>query len=235
MLLYTPGNTDQESSAPEKEKFAKELICGEYKHAAQGFYNLLNVDEEEVFDRFRAGVAAIEKEVADLQDKMVAAQLDYILRQRARVKSFSNGLRDMGHEGMQLKDFVQHEHAITANLNEAEVVALRLYTTSAFKAINDPLRNQERIKRGEEHPMPVTVTLIAKGIKKLRAINALSDEAVETLVLWRGMQNVTTSAAFSRKGGTEVTQCTCVCAHTPACAGRLTHVAQNWLHVCGCV
>jgi hypothetical protein len=165
---------------------------------------MLNVSEDNVLDRARAGVAAIEEEVNALGDKNVIAQLEYILHSRASVKSFSNGLRDKGHEGMRLQDFVCHEQAVTAELTEAEVVSLRLYTTSAFKQINDPLRDQERISRGEAHPLPVTVTLIAKGIKKLRTIEANEAAATEGVVLWRGMKNVTTTAKFAQKGGTEV-------------------------------
>ncbi len=202
MLLNTSPSSEE--AAPEQGKFAKELICGEYRHAAQGFQMLLNVSEDDVFDRARAGVAAIEEEVKALGDKNVLKQLDYILHRRASVKSFSNGLRDKGHEGMRLQDFVRHEHAVTAKLTEAEVVALRLYTTSAFKQINDPLRDQERISRGEAHPLPVTVTLIAKGIKKLRIIDARKAAVVKVMVLWRGMKNVTTTAKFADLGGTEV-------------------------------
>jgi hypothetical protein len=202
MLVITSPSSGE--AAPEQDKFAKELICGEYQHAAKGFYKLLNVREDHVFDRARAGVAAIEEEVKALGDKNVLEQLDYILHRRASVKSFSNGLRDKGHEGMRLQDFVRHEHAVAAELTEAEVVALRLYTTPAFKQINDPLRDQERISRGEAHPLPVTVTLIAKGIKKLRAIDAHKATATKVTVLWRGMKNVTTTAKFAEMGGTEV-------------------------------
>ena len=202
MLVITSPSSGE--AAPEQDKFAKELICGEYEHAAKGFFKMLNVSEEEVFKRSLAGVAAIEEEVKALGDKNVLKQLEYILHSRASVKSFSNGLRDKGHEGMRLQDFVSHEHAVTAELTEAEVVSLRLYTTSAFKQINDPLRDQERISRGEAHPLPVTVTLIAKGIKKLRTINAHKAAAVKAVVLWRGMKNVTTTAKFAEMGGTEV-------------------------------
>jgi hypothetical protein len=202
MLVITSPSSGE--AAPEQDKFAKELICGEYRHAAQGFQMLLNVSEDDVFDRARAGVAAIEEEVKALGDKNVLEQLEYILHSRASVKSFSNGLRDKGHEGMRLRDFVSHEHAVTAELTAAEVVALRLYTTSAFQQINNPLRDQERISRGEAHPLPVTVTLIAKGIKKLRTINAHKAAAVKAVVLWRGMKNVTTTAKFAEMGGTEV-------------------------------
>jgi hypothetical protein len=154
-------------------------------------------------------VAAIEEEVNALGNRDVIQQLGYILWQPAKEKKFANGVRDKGHAGMWLSDFVQHEHARTAELEEAEVVALRLYTTSAFQQINSPLRDQERIRSKKPHPLPVTVMLISKAIKKLRAVNSHSDSAREPLVLWRGMKNVRPTDHFATNGGTEVTACTC--------------------------
>jgi hypothetical protein len=94
-------------------------------------------------------------------------------------------------------------------------VALRLYTTSTFKYINSPLRDQERIGRGEAHPLPVTATLIARGIKKLRAIDASGAAATKGMVLWRGMKNVRPTDHFAEMGGTEVR--VCVHVHVSVC------------------
>jgi hypothetical protein len=113
-------------------------------------------------------------------------------------------VRDRGHAGMRLGDFLRHPNCATAQLEEEEVVALRLYTTSAFQQINGPLRDEKRIERGEPHPLPVTVMLIASGIRKLRAISAQSKEATQTAVLWRGMKNVKATDKFVKSGGTEV-------------------------------
>ena len=62
--------------------------------------------------------------------------------------------------GMRLADFVAHESARAANLTEVHVAALRLYSTDAFRAINAPLRDQERFGRHEPHPLPLTVAWI---------------------------------------------------------------------------
>ncbi len=189
------------------ERFAIEpsdLICGEFEHAAKGPYKLLNVPEREVVKRWLKGVEAIKDEVRELGDSNVMEQLNYILLQPATEKMCVNGLRDEGHAGMRLHDFMQHEHARVAELEEAEVVALRLYTTSAFQKINGPLRDQERISRGEAHPLPVTVMLIVSGIKKLRTVNSKRDEATQGMVLWRGLKNIRPTDRFAQKGGTEV-------------------------------
>jgi hypothetical protein len=105
---------------------------------------------------------------------------------------------------MELKDFVNHPYPKIAKLNEAEVVALRLYTTPAFRRINNPLRDMQRIKNGIAHPLPVTVNLISKGIKKLRALNAGSIAATQPKMLWRGLKNLRQTEYFAERGGTEV-------------------------------
>ncbi len=139
----------------------------------------------------------------------------------------SHGLRDKGHAGMWLEDFVGHEYAKTAELTEAEVAALRLYTTSAFQKINAPLRDQERLKRGEQHPLPVSVMLISRAIRKLRFIDANSADAVESKVLWRGMRNVKPSDRFAERGGTEVRVYVCMYVYVCVC----THTYEACPHV----
>jgi hypothetical protein len=161
----------------------RDLVCGEFEHAAKGYFKLLNVPEVEVSRRALEGVAAIEEEVRALGDTDVSEHLHYILKEPAKEKRCANGVRDKGHEGMVLQDFVEHQHSRTADLDKAEVVALRLYTTPAFRQINDPLRDQARISSGTPHPLPVTVMLIARGIKKLRTVDATMDAGTQSVVL----------------------------------------------------
>ena len=86
--------------------------------------------------------------------------------------------------GMRLADFVAHPEAVKAQLVEAQVFVLRLYTTAAFRSINTPLRNLARSLAGDilqpprleqPHPLPCTVVLIYEALKKLRA-NIQSNE-----------------------------------------------------------
>lgn len=116
-----------------------ELMCGEFEHAAKGFFRLLNVDEDDVNERLKLGVKAILEEVAKLGDKVVSDHLEYILYHPASEKKYANGVRDKGRNGMRLADFVQHKIAKIAELKEAEVVALRLYTTAAYQARTPPI------------------------------------------------------------------------------------------------
>jgi hypothetical protein len=205
MLLHISA-----ASTTDRDRFVidpHDLICGEFEHAAKGPKQLLNVpdDHHELFQRGRLdSVAVIEKEVRELGNRDVSEQLHYILRLPASLEQFPCGMRDQGHEGMVLQDFVEHKHSKTAKLEEAEVVALRLFTTSAFRHINNPLRDQARISSGEPHPLPVTVMLIIRGIRKLRVIGATGDEATRSMALWRGMRNVRPTDMFAKNGGTEV-------------------------------
>jgi hypothetical protein len=61
---------------------------------------------------------------------------------------------------MAFNDFVQHIDAKTAQLSEAHVLVLRLYTTAAFKVINGPLRAFGRSSEAPPHRLPVTVTIL---------------------------------------------------------------------------
>ncbi len=80
--------------------------------------------------------------------------------------------------------------------------ALRIYTTSAFKNLNDPLRDDNRYARRESVPLPVLSFLIDKAIRKMRAVR--TGAAEKNVVLWRGMRNVKISRDFMQNGGTEL-------------------------------
>ena len=112
--------------------------------------------------------------------------------------------RGESRRGMRLVDFASHDTAQIAKLTLAEVAALRLYTTAAFKGINDPLRDFERLKRKEQHPFALTVVLISKAVLKLRAVGALGADAYKKVCLYRGMRNVDLPNQFLQEGGTEV-------------------------------
>ena len=120
----------------------------------------------------------------------------YILDEPASAREFENGIQDEGHIGWTLDDFLQHPQAKAANLNRAHVVALRLYTSKAFRYINDPLR------QGRKHPMPATVMFLQEGLKKLRRNNA--DELRDSTSLWRGFKNLQVQQKFLDGGGTEL-------------------------------
>ena len=83
-------------------------------------------------------------------------------------------VRDKGNEGKLLADFVRHEKAVRASLNEAEVAGIRLYTGPGYEPLNKSLRcNSGRF--------PATQFAIDSAIGKL----ALS---TRPCTLYRGMR-----------------------------------------------
>ena len=96
--------------------------------------------------------------------------------------------------GMRLADFHKSSAPTDAGLSIAEVAALRLYTTAAYKSINGPLREQGRLQL---HPLAATVFHIHQAVKKLRIVHRNRNSQT----LWRGMKHVTVSQAFFEAGG----------------------------------
>ena len=71
---------------------------------------------------------------------------DYVIHQNAVEKPDSsnpNRIRDFGHNGKVLEYFLNHENAVKAKLNQAEVAALRLYTGPLYQPWNTALRSYD--------------------------------------------------------------------------------------------
>ncbi|KAL3912703.1 MAG: hypothetical protein SGPRY_008246, partial [Prymnesium sp.] len=144
------------------------------------------------------------KQVAEDLEKW----LEYILFKGTSEKEFTNGIRDEGRGSVLLSYFLEHEKAVEAKLEPAHVVALRFYTTHAFKYLNGPLRSDKFGHEKNPHPLPKTLTFISEGIKRLRAVHAgqLNDKKMPIVNLWRGMRNLQLAEDFvmDNRGGTEV-------------------------------
>jgi len=177
---------------------ANDLISGQPKEAATGIYGFIGYGEAELRSRCLGGTAAIIQEVEELGDTCVLENLNYVLYQEAGSSeaAFQNGWRrdcapdgsTLPHRhGMRLADFARLPVARRGMLEEAHVVALRLYSTSAFVVLNLPMRNLKmrtdsrgfRVPReppqlAAPHPLPVTMAFIYEGLKRLRAVNAMS-------------------------------------------------------------
>lgn len=91
---------------------------------------------------------------------------------------------------------------MAADLDRPTVLALRLYTTSAFRSINKPLRD------GRKHPYPVLVSHIVNGITKLRC-EAAKKEDQRTAEYYRGLCIDPNDEFFSR-GCTELSFFSCM-------------------------
>ena len=180
------------------------LITGEFEHAAGGIGELLSVDEDDLAAQATGGVDAMRAEIAALGNAGLTQHFDYIVNEVASEMEFPQGIRDKGRAGMRLVDFCNTPQALAAALKLAEAAAMRVYTSPAFDAINNPLRDQTRFREKRPHPLAVTVLFIVRGLKKLRKFGASDDTATQTQVLWRGMKNLRITDEFARRGGTEL-------------------------------
>jgi hypothetical protein len=106
--------------------------------------------------------------------------------------------------GMRFDDFVNHPTARLVGLRREQVLALRLYTTIAFKSINIPLRDQSRETEGRAHPLPVTVMQIEKAVMQLRKVEGNETTAHDSVDLYRGIAGRSIPPEFLAKGGTEL-------------------------------
>ena len=99
-----------------------------------------------------------------------------------------------------LDEMMLKEQVKTAKLERHHVLALRLYTTSSYSLINNPLRT---IPPTTPHPLAATTYFISNAIKKLRAVGAKESGAFSPKVLWRGLSGVNLETDFLVHGGTE--------------------------------
>ncbi len=191
------------------------LITGSPMESVLGLYDLLGVDDHKIQKGKIQGIKELEREILASGDEEVITNMKYVLYKEASESLFSNGVRDLNNAGKRLIDFVNHPVAKKYQLREEHVAALRIYTTSAFRSINNPLRNNmlKHEKEKKPHPFPVTVSLIDDAIKRLRASTAKTfeskpndDSQKESIYLWRGMKNTKITEEFlhGKKGGTEL-------------------------------
>jgi serine/threonine protein kinase len=137
----------------------------------------------------------------DLDYSKIVADLNYIIYENAVEKKEWNGVRDHGRAGLRLKDFMAFPQSVMAMLTEAELVALRFYTSHSFNSINIAMRDQSR---SAPHPLPGIVTNIQIGLKKLRALGSDTILSKRAIVLWRGMSSMQIPQQFDYEGGTEL-------------------------------
>eukprot|EP01048_Picozoa_sp_COSAG05_P014530 COSAG05_NODE_1656_length_4329_cov_15.816548_4_plen_233_part_00 len=144
---------------------------------------LLGADGEMMGHFWRDPIASIRQE---FQKKGVDPQ---------HRRNFDNVFDGSG--GKTLEELLQHPHAQKAKLETHHILALRLYTTSSYSCINEPLRKDPP---PQPHPFAATTFWISEGIKMLRAVHA---DAGEKKVYWRGIDNMGLSKRFVEEGGTE--------------------------------
>ena len=127
------------------------------------------VSDESLHELLAGGVESIEREFATHGTPDDVECLEYILHHAAgsSPKVFPNGVRDLGRRGERLADFVAHPHARRSGLSTAHVLALRLYTSAAFRSLNAPLRARGR--EGAPRNLPPARDADARARESARA------------------------------------------------------------------
>merc|ERR1712113_262111 len=131
---------------------AKAVFSNEKQVAALGIDEVLGIayvartGDEAIAAMRREVEHAVTHQIHDANDED-QRNLAYVLDEAASsIEVIGNNgvkvLRDMGHIGKCLQDFCEMDDARAANLHKGEVAALRYYTTSTFRLINDPLRSR---------------------------------------------------------------------------------------------
>ena len=153
--------------------------------------------------------------------------LEYVLNpvpaeeQGRRYASWGGGfvVRDKGHEGMTVEDFMALPEAQSAGLRRPEVVAIRLYSGPGFGAMNSHCRRSRFNTQ-----FPVTGFCLDWAIGKLAPFTKPG-------LLVRGLKGNVRPGWRNHYANYEgqdvcVCVCLCVCAHTctsPAVPGRCLH------------
>ncbi len=131
----------------------------------------------------------------------IFTDLHYIIHEAAVEKKEWNGIRDHRRAGLRLANFMALKQAVEAKLTDAELAALRFYTSHSFNALNIAMRDQGR--KGP-HPLPGVMMNLQRGLKKLRALGSDKASSKQTVVLWRGMSYMKLPEQFNAEGGTEL-------------------------------
>jgi hypothetical protein len=163
---------------------------------SEGYYELIAKGVDGILMEVERFAFASE----DAERLEVRELLHYILYEHCSEKKYVNGIRDHRRGPINLSNFMANQKVVQAGLREAEVVAMRLYTTMAYKFMNNPLRDDNRYDTGRACPLPVATHFAAEGAKKLRALHV--DSGATTL--WRGLRNLEAADDFMQKGGTEL-------------------------------
>ena len=169
----------------------KQIRLGQPEDSTHGVEVLLGVTDAMMGQFYQDPIGAIQKEFA----------LHGSADDKENLRCALNGIKKLGWaSGISLDVLLTHQNATTAKLKGHHILALRIYTTSSYSRINDPLR-QDPPQR--PHPFAATTFFIDKAIKMLRAVAASLPNAHTMQVYWRGMKDLGLTMEFLQKGGTE--------------------------------
>lgn len=112
-----------------KNSQATNFACGEFKDAAKGLNELLQVDEGDLFDKVRQGLEALKPEIENFANPKVLEHFNYVVNQPASKKLYPNGMCDKHKEGEILEFFKEQEFS-----KLVEILVLLSSFTSYYSA-----------------------------------------------------------------------------------------------------
>jgi hypothetical protein len=220
--LSVPGGASAASSAqlgavtlmkskPSKgqgDKFIATVIrLGQATESAAGLAHLLGFNDMSLvrmIDAYGGGIEAIMYEVNKHGRPEDKTNLQGLLSGTYTNPPDSKGNppspEDIAAASKTIEELIDCEEAKIAQLTRAHVLALRLYTTSSYSQINNPLRAEPP---QQPHPFAATTYFVSQGIKLMRLVAGSKSDAHLSCAFYRGLKDMTVSDQFFVSGGTE--------------------------------
>eukprot|EP00322_Chrysochromulina_rotalis_P000749 CAMPEP_0115871198 /NCGR_PEP_ID=MMETSP0287-20121206/22738_1 /TAXON_ID=412157 /ORGANISM="Chrysochromulina rotalis, Strain UIO044" /LENGTH=982 /DNA_ID=CAMNT_0003325983 /DNA_START=223 /DNA_END=3171 /DNA_ORIENTATION=- len=183
---------------------SSQMVMGQPITSALGVHRFLGLNDAQLYSGLADGIKAIEREFREHGTPDDLECFHYIMNQTSgsNRRVWPNGVLDNGRQdGLSFEYFCSHPAAQQAGLSPAHVLALRAYSTAAYRSLNAPLRD---MRRETAHPFAVTIAYINEGLKRLRAVSAACDDANRYVDLWRGLRDMHVDDEFRVRGGTEM-------------------------------
>lgn len=198
LVDYVPCLSIEASNQQPDSKFvAPMMVLGKNTLSARGLSTIMGVDPRTYRD-IRNKVAKIMNEFARSGTPEDNANVDRLMK-----GTYSNPETPEDVLPSVAEVMASSEEVRIAGLEIHHVLALRLYTTSSYKSINDPMRQQPYPQL--PHPFAATLYYISDALTKLRTVQgATQSHSNKAQVFWRGMVDLCVTDEFLAVGGTEM-------------------------------
>ena len=200
------GENVKQGQQDDASKFVAPMISlGKNTLAAKGLDTLLGVDPK-TYMHVKDKVKVMLKEFAKSGTDEDNANIKHLMNGTYKNPPNADGSPltpdEVSGQSKTIDELMQCSDVQDAGLEWYHVLALRLYTTSSYRSINDPMRQTPPVL---PHPFAATLFYISDALSKLREVQG-KDPAVRntTLVFWRGMRDLQVAEEFIRTGGTEM-------------------------------
>lgn len=184
---------------------APTMSLGKSTLAAKGLDVLLGVDPK-TYMHVKQKVKVILKEFAkngtDEDNKNLKTLIEGTYKHPPNSDGSPLTAMDIRGQSMTIGELMASSNVQDAGLEIHHVLALRLYTTSTYMSINNPMRQSPPVL---PHPFAATMYYISDALSKLRELQGKNlAMRNETLVFWRGMKDLQITDEFIRTGGSEM-------------------------------